>query len=107
MRWGIVGMADHSCEADLGETPTIAHLVRGIVQGLPPSEHVCEIEPLARSLSTRRGIPAVSSASQFGGPSLSPLACVLQSLPTALKRRQPGVGTLLPHCLPSSKCCFP
>src|SRR5208282_4486856 len=45
--------------------------------------------PARRALSTRPGIPVVSSASLCCGPLPSPHACAPRSLPTALIRRPP------------------
>src|SRR3954454_19097870 len=47
MRCGIVGMKARSVEADLGITPTIAHVPTGIVHPLPSAEDGFEKVPAA------------------------------------------------------------
>src|SRR5512142_2985858 len=45
MRCGIVGMSTHSVEAGWGNPPTIAHVPKGIVHGLPLAEALLEKVP--------------------------------------------------------------
>src|SRR5512135_2360026 len=48
MRCGIVDMSTHSVEAGWGNPPTIAHVPKGIVHGLPLAEALLEKVPWAR-----------------------------------------------------------
>src|ERR1700730_884066 len=61
MRCGIVGMGTRSVEADRGITPTIAHVLPGIVHGLPPAEPRFEKVPSVsgcRNCASGRHMPS-------------------------------------------------